>query len=79
VRRSKLQQKKLEDELQALSTAQIGWQVERRKYLDEISSLQDQLSRKDYDMTKLNKEIERWKSKSEERDDLRLGKKSELR
>jgi predicted RNase H-like nuclease (RuvC/YqgF family) len=47
--------------------------------LDEISSLQDQLSRKDYDLSKLNKEIDRWRSKAEDKDDLRMGKKSELR
>jgi hypothetical protein len=50
-----LQIKKLEEELQAMGTAQISWQVERRKHLDEISSLQDQLSRKDYELTKLSK------------------------
>jgi hypothetical protein len=43
--------------------------------LDEISSLQDQASRKDYDLTKLGKEIDRWKNKAEERDDYRLGRK----
>ena len=41
--------------------------------------MQDQLSRKDYDLTKLSKEIDRWKTKAEERDDYRLGKKNELR
>lgn len=55
VRRNKLQIKKLEEELQAMGAAQISWQVERRKHLDEISSLQDQLSRKDYELAKLSK------------------------
>ena len=34
------------------------------------------MSRKDYELTKMNKEIDRWKAKAEEKDDYRLGKKN---
>lgn len=34
VRRSKLQTKKIEEELTALNASQASWQVERRKHLD---------------------------------------------
>lgn len=57
-------------------SAQITWQVERRKYLDEISNLQDQLSRKDYEYNKLSKEVDKWKMRAEEKEELRMGKKS---
>jgi hypothetical protein len=79
VRRSKLSTKKAEEELQSLNSAQISWQAERRKHLDEISNLQDQMSRKDYEHAKLAKEVEKWKARAEEKDEVRMGKKSELR
>ena len=47
--------KKVEEELQTISSAQGQWQTERRKHLDEISNLQDQSSRKDYELNKINK------------------------
>ena len=48
--------------------------MERRKYSDEISSLQDQLARKDYEIAKISREIEKYKIKAVEREEWRVGK-----
>ena len=76
VRKSKSAAKKLEEEMHTLQTLQSSFLYEKKKAMDEISQLQDQITRKEYDCNRLLKELEKYRHRIEENDDVRLGKKN---
>lgn len=51
--------------MQSLASAQVGWHLEKRKYLDEIANLHDQLNKKEVEINKMNKDIDRAKLRAD--------------
>jgi hypothetical protein len=55
VRKFKNQIKKLEEEIHGLHTNQASVLYEKKKNIDEISQLHDQITRKEYDLARVQK------------------------
>ncbi len=78
VRKYKDQVKTLQTDMNSLNTVQSQSFYERKKVMDEIMKLEDALSNKEFEVVKLNKEIDKLKHKLHEGDDLKLNKRNEL-